>query len=397
MPERERWSVRGNGGRGHGENIDLGSHLFEALLVGDAEALLLVHDDESELLEGNVLLYESVGPDDDIDLALGEVADDVALLAVGAEPAEDLDADGIGLESLGEGGEVLLGEDGGGHEYGDLEAVGDGLEGSAKGDLGLAVADIAADEPVHGPDAFHIALHVEDGLGLVGGLLVGKGVFELDLPWRVEGEGVALGQLAGGVEGQQFGGHLAGGAFDAGLGTLPLLRAEPGERGRTVERRDVWGHAVEVLHGDVELVALGVVDDEVLAVVALARGASGAGEPAHAMLDVDDVVTGVQLGQERVASSRSSAGCRTTLGGAEYLGVAQDDETAATYAEGQPLAEAGAGVLEDGDRSGTGRLLKGIEERRSPRRCGRRTRRAAWGRSLLRRVGRLPRRRSRTQ
>ena len=129
-------------------------------------------------------------------LPFGEVADDVALLAVGAEPAEYLHADGIGLESLGEGGEVLLGEDGGWHEYGDLESVCDRLEGGAKGDLGLAVADIAADEPVHGPDAFHIALHVEDGLGLVGRLLVGEGVFELDLPRRVESEGVALGQLA---------------------------------------------------------------------------------------------------------------------------------------------------------------------------------------------------------
>ena len=118
-----------------------------------------------------------------------------------------------------------------------------------------------------------------------------------------------------------------------------------------------------MLHGDVELVALGVVDDEVLAVVVLARGATCAGEPAHAVLDVHDVVPGVELGQERVAAARSSAGCRTTLGGAEYLGVAQDDETATTYAEGQPLAEAGAGVLEDGDRSGTGGLLKGIEER----------------------------------
>ena len=70
MPERERWSVRGMGVAVMVSTSDLGSHLFEALLVGDAEALLLVHDDESELLEGNVLLNESVGADDDIDLAL---------------------------------------------------------------------------------------------------------------------------------------------------------------------------------------------------------------------------------------------------------------------------------------------------------------------------------------
>ncbi len=172
-------------------------------------------------------------------------------------------------------------------------SVGDGLEGGAEGDFRLAVADVAADEAVHGLAALHVALHVEDGLGLVGGLLVGEGVFQLHLPGRVEGEGVAFRQLAGGVEGEQLGGHLAGGALDAGLGALPLLRAEPGERGRTVERRDVGGHAVEVLHGDVELVALGVVDDEVLAVVLLAGGAARAGEPAHAVLDVYHVVAGV--------------------------------------------------------------------------------------------------------
>ena len=50
-----------DGRRGHGEDVDLGAHLLEALLVGDAEALLLVHDDEAEVLERDVFLDEAGG------------------------------------------------------------------------------------------------------------------------------------------------------------------------------------------------------------------------------------------------------------------------------------------------------------------------------------------------
>ena len=54
-------------------------------------------------------------------------------------------------EALAEGAVVLLGEHGRRHQHGDLPAVVDGLEGGADGQLGLAVADVAADEAVHRP------------------------------------------------------------------------------------------------------------------------------------------------------------------------------------------------------------------------------------------------------
>ncbi len=40
-----------DGRGGHGEHIDGGAHLFEALFVADTEALLFIDDEEAEVLE----------------------------------------------------------------------------------------------------------------------------------------------------------------------------------------------------------------------------------------------------------------------------------------------------------------------------------------------------------
>ena len=53
--------------------------------------------------------------------------------------------------------EVLRGEHGRRHEDGDLLAVLDRLERGPQRDLGLAVADVADDQPVHRPAGLHVA------------------------------------------------------------------------------------------------------------------------------------------------------------------------------------------------------------------------------------------------
>ena len=52
--------------------MDLGAQLLEPLLVGDAEMLLLVDDEEAEVLELDALAEQRMGADDDVDLALGD-------------------------------------------------------------------------------------------------------------------------------------------------------------------------------------------------------------------------------------------------------------------------------------------------------------------------------------
>ena len=46
----------------------------------------------------------------------------------------------------------------GGREHGHLLAVAQRLEGGAHGDFGLAEADVAAEQAVHGMRDFHVAL-----------------------------------------------------------------------------------------------------------------------------------------------------------------------------------------------------------------------------------------------
>ena len=77
-----------------------------------------------------------------------------------------------------------------GHEHRDLLAVLDRLERRAHRDLGLAVADVAADQPVHRDRALHVGLDLVDGAQLVGRLDVGEGVLELALPRGVGRERV---------------------------------------------------------------------------------------------------------------------------------------------------------------------------------------------------------------
>ena len=52
--------------------MDLGAHLLQLFLVGNAEVLLLVDDDETEVLELDGLAKERMGADDDVDGAFGK-------------------------------------------------------------------------------------------------------------------------------------------------------------------------------------------------------------------------------------------------------------------------------------------------------------------------------------
>ena len=159
-------------------------------------------------------------------LPVGGFFEDELFLFGGAEAGDHLDVDGEVGEAAFEGFEVLEGEDGGGGEDGDLFGVLHGFEGGAHGDFGFAVADVAAEEAVHGLGGLHVGLDVGDGGELVVGLVEVEGVFELALHVGVGREGGADGGFALGVELEQLGGHVGHGLFDAGFGLLPGLGAE---------------------------------------------------------------------------------------------------------------------------------------------------------------------------
>ena len=99
-----------------------------------------------------------------------------------AEAGEEVDRDRKRREATLQRPEVLVGEDRRRREEGGLLPVEDALEEGPHRDLGLPVADVAAEEPVHRLVRLHVALHVADRRGLVGRLRELERVLELLLP-----------------------------------------------------------------------------------------------------------------------------------------------------------------------------------------------------------------------
>ena len=157
-----------------------------------AEALLFIHDEQAQVLEDDILLQELVGADDEIHRAGSEILEGLALLGRGAEPGEDVDIDREALEPLAGGHVVLLSQDRGGNEDGDLLGVHDRLHGGAKGDLGLAEADVAAEQSVHRHTALHIVLNLVNADNLIWGFLVLKACLKVALPLVVGGKRITL-------------------------------------------------------------------------------------------------------------------------------------------------------------------------------------------------------------
>ena len=225
--------------------------------------------------------------------------DDGLLLLRAAEAREELHAGGKGAEAVAEGVEVLLGEDGGGHEDRDLAAVGHDLEGRTQRDFRLAVADVSRDEPVHGARALEVGLDVFDRARLVGRLLEAERGLEFALPGRVRGKRRPLRHGARRVEAEELLGHLPHRRAHRFLDPLPGAAAHPVEPRRPRWRAHVLRDEVESLDRQVEPPAFGVFEEEEVRLAAVDRHGLEpvvAADPVHL---VDDEVIGIQVGEGR--------------------------------------------------------------------------------------------------
>ena len=96
----ERQAARDRG-RGHHQDVGALALLAEVHALADAEAVLLVDDGEAEVAEGDVLLEEGVGADEDGDLAGGQRREPGGALGALVAAGEDLEADAGGLARAG--------------------------------------------------------------------------------------------------------------------------------------------------------------------------------------------------------------------------------------------------------------------------------------------------------
>ena len=100
----------GDRARREGQHVDADGQLLDGLLVRDPEALLLVDDEKAEPFETDVARQQAMGPDHDVDGPVGEPVDDLPRLGGGQETGQHLDPDRVGRVPVGEGLEVLLGQ-----------------------------------------------------------------------------------------------------------------------------------------------------------------------------------------------------------------------------------------------------------------------------------------------
>ncbi len=231
--------------------------------------------------------------DDHVDRAGRDVGDDGLLLLRREEAAQDLHPHRVAGEALTERLAVLVREQRRRREDRDLLAVLHRLEGRPHRDLGLAVADVAADQPVHRDGLLHVALHLGDRLELVGRLLVRERVLHLPLPRRVGTECEPDRSLALAVEDHELRRDLLHRTADPVARLLPVGAAHLAERRRVPTR--VAADRADLVGRDVELVATAVRDEQVVTLDPTDRPGDHplvAPDPVHL---VHDEVVGLQV------------------------------------------------------------------------------------------------------
>ena len=276
----------GDGGRAHGEDVDLLLPLENLLLLFHAEALFFVDDQKAEVLEENLVGEEGVGSDQDVQSAFAEPLQDVRLLLGRGRPAQRGDLDGEGGEAAGEGLHVLVDEDGGRAEDHGLLVVDNGPEDGPHGHLGLSETDVPTEKPVHRLIGRHVQGDLFPGGRLIFRGLVLEGPYELLFPIVAVGKSDTGGGHPLGVEVQKVFGDLEDSGLDSLVGPFPVLAPQLVQRGPVISAPGVAVDSVQGVYGDIDLVASGVADDDVVV------DRPGGGHPLNPE-ELSDPITGV--------------------------------------------------------------------------------------------------------
>ena len=143
--------MRGIGVADKCQAIDSRFQMFQMLFRPDPKALLLVDDDQAQILKFYIFRKQPMCPNQNIDLSpLPFFQESLSFCLTVAKRDTTPTSDRKAPHALGKRFIMLHGKHRRRHEDGHLlMAIDDRFERSAHGHLGLAVADIAADQPVH--------------------------------------------------------------------------------------------------------------------------------------------------------------------------------------------------------------------------------------------------------
>ncbi len=228
------------------------------------------------------------------------------------------------------------------------------LNAPRRRDLGLAVADVPDDKPVHRHGALHVGLDLRGRPQLIDRLLVRERRLHLGLPGRVGREPVPVGVRPGRIQSQELLRELGDGPADPLLGAQPLGAPELAQRRPLAA--GVARDPADLLDRHEDPVTAGERQLEVVALLARPAAPQHLLVPRDAMIDVDDEIARRQPFED-VARHDPPQGLRSANADrAEELAVG--DEGDAVRAATEPAVQAPA---DERDRTGRRRLLKSID------------------------------------
>jgi len=216
---------------------------------------------------------------------------------------------GKAAKALSEGFGVLACKQRGRHDHRDLSAVHRGHEGRTQRYFGLTEANVAADQPIHGPSGGEFTQHRVNRRLLIFGLLVRKSCAELVIKAVSDRELRRLAQLPLGRDLDQLIGDVADAALHARLARLPGAAAEPVELNLRFFR-PVAGQQLDIFDREEQFVAARIVDFETIVRCAGGFDRAQPDEAPDAVIDMDDEIAGGEarhLGDEILRPARGAA------------------------------------------------------------------------------------------
>jgi hypothetical protein len=235
-----------------------------------------------------------VRADDDVDFTVRKIFEDRLLLFGRLKARDRVDLDRVIFHPSLERLLMLKGKDGRRHENRDLLAVRDRAKGGADRYFSFAVTDVTADEAIHHAAGFEVAQDLIDGLELVGGFVERKFGFELAkkrIPRRKREAGTdfSFGVELDEIDREPFD-FVAYFFFCFG----ELLAAELVELD-SFSGADVFLDDVEAIDREIELVLVGVFEQEKIAGRSRKREAHETAIAPDTVIDVHDGVADAQV------------------------------------------------------------------------------------------------------
>ena len=252
---------------------------------------------------------------DAVHFASCEASYNLLCLRIGEKSRQHLNTNWVASEAIAEGVAVLCSEQSCWHQHRCLLAVLNAFEHRAHGNFGLSKTNITTDQTIHWHVAFHVGFRQFDGFALIGCLDKWECAFHFVLPRRVLRKRVALGRYAALVEHHEFLCDLSDRRTNALLGAGKIASTQTMQGGRVAA--NVLTHCANVIGWDVQLVAIFVCKQQVIALGATDAALNHALVFANTVIVVNHVVAwleilkhrrGVALGNLDLAMRSASSG-----------------------------------------------------------------------------------------